>query len=38
MVINTSKNDDLEFMTFFPGKSERPPISAVGEPPKQKKK
>lgn len=38
MVINISKNEDLEFMTFYPGKSERPPISAVGEPPKPKKK
>ena len=32
MVINTSKNENLEFMTFFPGPSARPPI------PKEEKK
>ena len=27
MVINTSKNENLEFMTFYPGPSARPPIT-----------
>lgn len=36
MVINTSKNEDLEFMTFYPGKSDRPQIKPSGEPPAPK--
>ena len=36
MVINTSKNENLEFMTFYPGPSARPPITVTKEEKKKK--